>query len=117
MSRVRRNVQGFTWEKTDRESNGQPIWKLIWPVKCSFVLKDYGPSLLGPDHPFRGICLVSGGPFSSAGRYETMEEAMVGVVPYLTMTLNKEARDTRALLRRLQAQQLRARKAKRHATR
>lgn len=53
-----------------------------------FCLKNYGGK---PGPGFRGWKLVSGGPYDEAGSYATLEEAVVGVTPWLVAYYNRLA--------------------------
>lgn len=88
-----RVVEGIRWVQTDRTSNGQPIWKLDLPIGTYFVLKDYGRK--SAIEAFRGVRLVSGGPFTLAGRWVTIEEAMVGIAPWLKERIRQKIAEER----------------------
>jgi hypothetical protein len=89
MERV--TVGPFTWEGPTYHSDNE-VWTLVGPIATAigtrWALKDYGP----PTHPGSGFSnwrLVSGGPFRAAGEWFSRDEAMTGVVPYLSQQVRQ----------------------------
>jgi hypothetical protein len=100
----RKMVAGLPWVQTDRISEGVPIWKLDLreELKTYFVLKDYGRHDRDESEAFSGVRLVSGGPFTSAGRWFTIDEAMEGVAPYIKALLRERIEDARAEIKQIE---------------
>lgn len=95
--------RGLTWVKESRPDarfeDERVIWRLDWPVHTRFVLKNYGESRRNPEHysgedPFSGVRLVSGGPFTSVGKWSTFWQAMDSddLIDFLVTYAKKEAR-------------------------
>lgn len=86
----------FTWHK--RPSLARPqeeVWELERPIivkMTSFVLKNYGGH---PDptnrNAFSGWRLVSGGPFTEVGGWNSFEEALPAVTSWLIRYYTEEA--------------------------
>ena len=93
-------INGITWERQEPDTpEGGEIWRLVWPVRWSYVLKDYGKHDLAEDdtnYSFSGIRLVGGGPIRSAGRWTNMDRAMADVTGYLHDLALKEEVTMRA---------------------
>lgn len=103
MSAERRTYNGLTWERIERESGGEPIWRLLWHSDTGFVLKNYGGPLSVSG--FSGVRLVSGGPFREAGQWTTVTDAMADprLAEYLLLRLAQEATEVKAKLDDLNA--------------
>ena len=84
-------VGPFTWKLRDpRKPDDDEVWALVVPENVPlghWVIKNYG-NVPGPG--FNGWKLVSAGPFDSAGAYSSREDAMQGVIPWLTKQINDE---------------------------
>lgn len=91
-------VLGLTWRQSGLASEGTPIWDLVLPAEIGLrlCLKDYGRFADGPDSPFSGIRLVGGGPFSGAGHYASIPEAMEGVASFVREMLSDKLDRERA---------------------
>jgi hypothetical protein len=101
-----RTVGPFTWvqERLPNRSSldKEEVWTLQRPEGMThFVLKNYGGT---PGPGFAGWKLVSGGPFDSAGAYDSFESAAQGVVPYLIQHYREQAAELRATAERMLAQ-------------
>ena len=76
----------FVFTKRNPPSiSGDECWEIS--LKCGaemptyFCIKNYGGE---PGPGFMGWKLVSGGPFNSAGAYTSRDEAIAGVIPFMT---------------------------------
>jgi hypothetical protein len=96
MNAERITVGPFTWERADHDEH--ECWVLVRPLDLHmtfFVLKDYGNSRYCGSDSFSGWRVVSGGPFTNAGKWSSREEAMQGVVPWLTEWYEREIAERR----------------------
>lgn len=90
----------FTWKRCkdgSREEswdlthiNGVDRNKIQFVGLTYFCVKNYGGK---PGDGFKGWKLVSGGPFNSAGAYDTVNEAIAGVTPYMIEYYTRLAAD------------------------
>lgn len=88
----------FTWRKRPPADHGrsEDVWEMVdrpYDIKMtSFCMKDYGgrPDLTGRD-AFTGWRLVSGGPFTRVGGWNSFEEALPIITPWLVAYYMEEA--------------------------
>lgn len=94
-----KTVGPFTWKR--RIGAAEESWELRVPGYFThWAVKDYGGS---PGPGFQGWKLVSGGPFEDAGAYNTREEAMEGVIPFLMQRVEQEIEERLAEAEALRA--------------
>lgn len=98
-----RKYSCFTWERQEDQS-GCEVWRLS-SVKdiegfTQFALKNYGGEP-NDKSAFSGWRIVSGGPFTAAGGWTNIEDALTDVTPWLVDRYRKEAEMLKAKLGRL----------------
>lgn len=103
----------FTWVKEDasKREYKEEVWALkrITDHQTYFVLKNYGGKP-NDESAFSGWRLVSGGPFTSAGGWDNLQDAVHEVTPFLIGYLNEQASrklaEAKQVIKELEAFQL-----------